>query len=203
MILAALLAVAPLAVADEVIIEPAEPAAEAVEQEVELAGAEAAPEAPKGGPQNVWWGNRSIAFGNYIKFDKAAALTPCVHGCYEPCGSCPECNQIIFDKIFFDLDKAVLRPEGRVECDRVVAYMNALKDIDVIVQGHTCDLAPDAYNVALGQRRADAVKTYLLANGIDKSRVSTRTFGEAQPWVGLEQRELNRRAIVIVVPQAK
>ena len=194
--------------AAEVVVEPAEAApaeaapAEAPATEVPAdapAMADEQPAAPSN--QDVWWGNRSIAFGNYIKFDKSTAVRePCVHGCYEPCGSCPECHQpMIFDKIFFDLDKSVLRPAGKEECDKVIAYMNAHPDIDVIVQGHTCDLAPDAYNVALGDRRAASVKHYLVEHGINSGRISTRTYGEHEPWQPTEHRELNRRAIVIVV----
>lgn len=153
--------------------------------------------------QDVWWGNRSIGFGNYLKFDKSTAQRqPCIHGCYEPCGTCPECRQpMIFDKIFFDLDKSVLRPAGREECDKVVAYMNANPEISVDVQGHCCDLATETYNVGLGQRRAESVKRYLIEHGIDPSRIKTETFGERQPWQPVEHRELNRRAIVIVLPK--
>lgn len=181
---------APAAPAEAPAVEPAPDAAELATE---------TPAAPSN--QDVWWGNRSIAFGNYIKFDKSTAVRePCIHGCYEPCGTCPECRApMIFDKIFFDLDKSVLRPEGREECDKVVAYMNAHPEVDVIVQGHCCDLATDEYNIGLGDRRAAAVKRYLIDHGIDGSRVSTRTFGEREPWQPVERRELNRRAIVIVV----
>lgn len=187
---------------------PAESAPAPEETPAEVAPADAASDATlmaeeKAAPtnQDVWWGNRSIAFGNYIKFDKSSAVRkPCIHGCYEPCGTCPECRQpMIFDKIFFDLDKSVLRPAGREECDKVIAYMNAHPDIDVQVNGYTCDLATETYNVGLGQRRADSVKRYLVEHGIDAGRISTKTHGEHDQWVGVEQRELNRRAIVIVV----
>lgn len=188
----------------EVTVEPAADAV-AIEEpaaEVPADAAAMADEQPVAhSNQDVWWGNRSVAFGNYIKFDKSTAeRQPCIHGCYEPCGSCPECHEpMIFDKIFFDLDKSVLRPAGKEECERVIAYMNAHPGIDVIVQGHCCDLAPDAYNIALGQRRAESVKRYLVEHGIDSGRISTRTYGEREPWQPVEHRELNRRAIVIVV----
>lgn len=156
---------------------------------------------------DVWWGNRSIAWGNYIKFDKPNPKAcccdhrkVCVAGCAQGCGDCEACKLITFDKIFFDLDKSVLRPAGREECDRVVKYMNENPDVDVLVQGHCCDLASDAYNVGLGQRRADSVKRYLTEHGIAGSRIKAVSFGERQPWQPLEHRELNRRAIVIVVP---
>ena len=187
---------------DVVVVEAPEVTAEpAAAADANLMAEETAPEAPAApSNQDVWWGNRSIAFGNYIKFEKSDAVRqPCIHGCYEPCGSCPECREMIFDKIFFDLDKSVLRPEGREECDKIVTYMNTLKDVDVIIQGHCCDLATDQYNVGLGQRRADSVKRYLTEHGIDPARMTTRTYGECEPWKGITERALNRRAVVIVV----
>ena len=168
--------------------------------------------------QGVWWGNRSISNGNYLKFDKAPA-TECPYGCPHCRGSkrccevgpdckicdfangpCFVCPPMYFDKIFFDLDKAVLRPDGIIECDKIVKYLNVHSDVDVVIEGHTCDLAPTDYNIGLGNRRANSVKTYLQNHGIAASRMSTKTFGESTPWVGIPQRELNRRAIVVVVP---
>ena len=140
------------------------------------------------GPEDVWWGNRSVTFRNYIPFEKIEARP-----------AAPDEGPMVFDKIFFDLDKAVLRPEGRAECDKIVAYLNRHPDKEVMIQGHTCDLASDAYNIALGDRRANAVRLYLIEHGIGAERLHTHTYGETQPWVGLPQRQLNRRAVVIVI----
>jgi len=171
-----------------------------------------ASEAPaEAAPADVWWGNRSISNGNYLKFEKFEPNCPgicdrcdenmicCDTGC--PCEKCnyicDDCeNCIIWDKIFFDLDKSDLRPEGIVECNKILEYMRLNPTVNVKVQGHTCDLAPDDYNIALGQRRADSVRQYLIDNGIAPHRIGTRTFGETTPWVGLEIRHLNRRAVV-------
>lgn len=182
--------------------------------------------------EGVWWGNRSIAYGNYIRFELGPAGAPraaaievdpncpgdckfcdenmicCKTGCkcercQYICDDCSDCPAAYFDKIFFDLDRSVLRPEGREECDKIIEYLNMHPDKDVIIEGHTCDLAPDDYNVGLGQRRADSVQRYLVEHGVNSSRISIVTYGETQPWVGLEQRELNRRAIVIVLRLAQ
>lgn len=165
----------------------------------------------------VWWGNRSISYGNYLKFDRVPA-SECPYGCPHCRGSkrccergpdcticdfengpCFVCPPMYFDKIFFDLDKSFLRPEGIEECNKIVAYMNAHPDVNVVIEGHTCDLAPTDYNIGLGQRRASSVERYLQEQGIAASRMRTKTFGESTPWVGIPQRELNRRAIVVVV----
>ncbi|HRI88326.1 MAG TPA: OmpA family protein, partial [Candidatus Hydrogenedentes bacterium] len=94
-------------------------------------------------------------------------------------------------------DKAVLKPEGKAVVDQVVAEMKAHGKDTVVIEGHTCDLGSDEYNMGLGQRRADAVKSYMLENGIDASRVSTKSLGEttpAQPNDSAANRKLNRRA---------
>ncbi len=165
---------------------------------------------------DVWWGNRSVAYGNYMKFDRIDAACegickyctkdmiccqtgcPC-ESCQYICDDCDDCPPMVFDKIFFDLDKAVLRPEGVAECARIAGYLNAHPEFDAIIEGHTCDLATDQYNIDLGSRRAESVKQCLIEHGVNSSRLSTRTYGEEQPWVGVEQRQLNRRAVVIVV----
>ena len=67
----------------------------------------------------------------------------------------------------------------------------------VLIEGHTCDLGSDAYNMALGQRRADSVKTYMTEKGIDAGRLTAKSFGETTPAVpntDEANRKLNRRA---------
>ena len=185
-------------------------------------------ESADGQAQGVWWGNRSISYGNYIRFERLDLnagrgaeldidagcpgeckfcdenLVCCTTGCQCEkceyiCDDCDDCPGGYFDKIFFDLDKSVLRPEGREECDRVLAYLEAHPEKDIVIEGHTCDLASDDYNVGLGQRRARSVEQYLIEHGVNSSRIQTATYGETLPWVGLEQRELNRRAVVLVL----
>jgi len=160
-------------------------------------------------PIDVWWGNRSISYGNYIKFDKVDARCggPATKDCICPdCvgADCPPPCEVLgagpWDKIFFDLDKSVLRPASIVECQKILAYLNANPDKGVLIEGHCCDLASDAYNVGLGQRRANAVRQWLIEQGIAPQRLQTKTFGESTPWVGHEKRELNRRAIVTSTP---
>ena len=98
---------------------------------------------------------------------------------------------------FFDFDKAVLKPEGKVEVDKLVAEMKKFAKDTVVVEGHTCDIGADTYNMGLGQRRADAVQKYMVESGIDAARVQTVSFGETKPAVpndSAANRKLNRRA---------
>ncbi|HPO15934.1 MAG TPA: OmpA family protein [Candidatus Hydrogenedentes bacterium] len=177
------------------------------------------------GAQDVGWQNRSVSFGNYLPFapvdlaalrakcpgdctycnkDKVCCKTGCkCEKCKYICDDCANCPAAVFDKIYFDLDKAVLRPQGIVECEAIVALMNSRAELVAIIEGHTCDLASDAYNMTLGQRRADAVAQYLVEHGVNSSRVSTVSLGETQPAAGVDHRELNRRAVVITLVPAK
>lgn len=84
----------------------------------------------------------------------------------------------------FDFDKAVLRPEGQKALDELVAKSGAL-DLEVILAvGHTDRLGSDAYNQKLSERRAAAVKTYLVGKGIEANKVYTEGKGEKQPKTG-------------------
>lgn len=135
-------------------------------------------------PQDVWWGNRSIAYGNYIRFEPVVMAARPV---------APAAGPPVFNKIFFDLNKTVLRPEGQSEADRVVRAMQGDAALHVVVEGHTAPPESDS----LGQRRADAVKSYLVSQGIAPSRIATQNQGDSQPWVADQQRHLNRRVVVL------
>jgi OOP family OmpA-OmpF porin len=81
----------------------------------------------------------------------------------------------------FDFDKATLRPEGKKKLDEVVAKAKAIKLEVIIAVGHTDHFGSDAYNQKLSERRAAAVKTYVVSKGIDANRVYTEGKGEKNP----------------------
>lgn len=172
------------------------------------------PEDEPSAAPGIWWGNRSVSYGNYMRFERMECQGICKYctkdmiccetgcpceSCQYICDDCDNCPPMVFDKIFFDLDSARLRPEGEAECVRIAEYLHEHVQFDVIIEGHTCDLASDQYNINLGRRRAESVKQCLLEQGVNSSRITTRSYGEEQPWMETGQRELNRRAIVIVV----
>ena len=106
-------------------------------------------------------------------------------------------KMILLNNVLFDFDKAVLKPEGKAEVDKLINEMKAHAGDTVVVEGHTCDLGSEAYNVGLGQRRADAVKNYMVESGIAAERVTATSLGETTPAVpndGEPNRKLNRRA---------
>lgn len=81
----------------------------------------------------------------------------------------------------FDFDKAVLRPEGKAKLDKLSADMKAIKLEVIIAVGHADRLGKDAYNQKLSERRAAAVKDYLVSKGVEANRVYAEGKGEKQP----------------------
>ncbi len=102
-----------------------------------------------------------------------------------------------FNSIFFDFDKAVLKPASFPELERVVQLLNDKPTINIEVAGHTDNIGTIPYNQNLSQRRANAVKKFLTSKGIDASRVTTVGYGETKPRVSNDDekdgREINRR----------
>lgn len=86
--------------------------------------------------------------------------------------------------VLFDLGKTALRPEGKAMLDKLAADLKNIKLEAIVVVGHTDRLGKDAYNQKLSERRASAVKNYLVSKGIDASRIYSEGKGEKQPVTG-------------------
>jgi len=84
----------------------------------------------------------------------------------------------------FDFNKAVLRPEGKAKLDELVAKAKEIKLEVILAVGHTDRIGSDSYNQKLSEKRAAAVKEYLVAKGIEANRVYTEGKGEKQPVTG-------------------
>ena len=104
----------------------------------------------------------------------------------------------------FDFDKSTIKPEGRQMLNGFITSLNGTQtkyDI-VIVIGHTDSIGSDAYNMKLGMRRAQAVKAYLISNGIEANKIQTLSKGEREPVADNRSaagRAKNRRVVVEVV----
>ncbi|WP_068634838.1 OmpA family protein, partial [Thauera butanivorans] len=97
----------------------------------------------------------------------------------------------------FDFDKATLKPEGRATLDDLAAQAQQLKLEVILAVGHTDRLGSDAYNQALSERRAAAVKTYLVSKGVEANRIYTEGKGESQPVTGNKCDNIrNRKALI-------
>lgn len=103
--------------------------------------------------------------------------------------------------VFFDFNKADLTAESNPELRRALKMMDQYPRMEVEIAGHTDNVGSDQYNKELSQQRANAVRSYLTANGIDASRLSAVGYGEAQPIDSNENedgRAANRRVEFIV-----
>jgi outer membrane protein OmpA-like peptidoglycan-associated protein len=96
---------------------------------------------------------------------------------------------ILLNNLFFDLEKATLRPESFPELNRIVSLMNEKPSMQIEIAGHTDNTGSDAYNLELSRRRANSVAAYLVGKGIDKSRMNVEFFGETKPMISNETRE--------------
>jgi len=96
----------------------------------------------------------------------------------------------------FDFDKSVLRPDGKKSIDDALAKLSGVDLEMVIATGHTDSVGTDAYNQKLSERRAAAVKDYLVTKGIPAAKITTIGKGESQPVATnktAEGRQKNRR----------
>ncbi len=103
---------------------------------------------------------------------------------------------ILLNNLFFDLEKATLRAESYPELNRIASLMKEKPEMQIEIAGHTDTTGPEAYNLELSKRRANAVASYLSRQGIDNTRMNVVFFGETMPMESnatLEGRKRNRR----------
>ncbi|MEZ4775948.1 MAG: FG-GAP-like repeat-containing protein [Bacteroidia bacterium] len=109
---------------------------------------------------------------------------------------------IVLENIYYDVDKATLRPESIEELDRMLEIMQQNPTLKVEISGHTDSDASDDYNLVLSDNRAKSVVDYLTAAGIEPQRLIAKGYGEQQPVAPNDTREnkqLNRRTEFKVV----
>ena len=105
----------------------------------------------------------------------------------------------------YDFNKSDLKPEGKATLDKIAADLAKIKLEVIIAVGNTDSVGTDAYNMALGQRRAQSVKSYLTSKGVDGSRIYTESKGKSNPVASnatAEGRAKNRRTDIEVVGTA-
>ena len=94
----------------------------------------------------------------------------------------------------FDFNKAVLRPAGKAKLDDLAAKAKDVKLEVILAVGHTDRIGSDAYNQKLSEKRAAAVKTYLVGKGVEANRVYTEGKGEKQPVTGDKCKKLGKES---------
>jgi len=86
-----------------------------------------------------------------------------------------------FDDVRFDFDKSVVKEDGRKTCQVVADYLKKNPKAKLLIEGHCDERGTAEYNMALGERRATAVMTYLGSLGVSKGALSTVSFGKEKP----------------------
>ena len=101
----------------------------------------------------------------------------------EAAGMAEEARRQAFESenINFDFDKYVLTPQSMMILDEKAAYLREHPDVRVLIEGHADERGTNEYNLALGDRRANSAKNYLVKSGVPESRLTTISYGEEQP----------------------
>ena len=104
-------------------------------------------------------------------------------------------------RIYFDPGSAVIKPESYPVLEDLTRVLKERPDIKVEIQGHTDSVGSESFNLALSQRRAEAVRNYLIMHGIDPSRLIAKGYGESRP-IGdnrsISGRRMNRRIDFVI-----
>ena len=109
---------------------------------------------------------------------------------------------VTFEDVHFDFDRFNLRPDALKLLDDAVAKLQANPEIRVTIEGHCDSIGTQQYNLALGERRANAARDYLVSRGIAASRLQTVSYGEDRPIADnntAQGRAQNRRAHLLVI----
>ena len=105
------------------------------------------------------------------------------------------------DTVNFDFDSAELTVSARSTLNRQSAFLNVNPDLMIVIEGHADERGTREYNLALGERRATAVRDYLVAKGINSARVRTVSYGKERPAVSGSDEAAwakNRRASTVL-----
>lgn len=104
--------------------------------------------------------------------------------------------------VLFDVDQATLKPGSMQKLFRLVTFLREQPTRGVLVEGHTDSTGSEDYNLSLSQRRAEAVRSFLVESGVEGSRVLARGYGKGYPVAGNETpagRQLNRRVELVIL----
>ncbi len=104
---------------------------------------------------------------------------------------------ILAERVHFDFDKSDIRPDAEEVLQRKVTVLREYPSVEIRIEGNCDERGSNEYNLALGQRRAEAVRRYLMSYGLEAGRFSSISYGEERPLDRSQNDEawaLNRRA---------
>jgi OOP family OmpA-OmpF porin len=111
----------------------------------------------------------------------------------------PQVQKItLASKALFDFDKAVLKPEGKAAIDsEIISRLSSVQKLElVLVTGHTDRIGTQQYNQKLSERRADAVRDYLVSRGVPRDKIETLGMGKTQPVPGVVCNQKALKALI-------
>src|SRR5215475_470995 len=116
-------------------------------------------------------------------------------------GSVEEFQVSVGDRVFFDYDSYEIRPDAQDTLKKQGAWLQQYRQYTVTIEGHCDERGTREYNLALGERRANGVKNYLVALGVDGNRLTTISYGKERPAVeGHDESSFaqNRRGVTVL-----
>jgi peptidoglycan-associated lipoprotein len=105
------------------------------------------------------------------------------------------------DRVFFDTDSSELSPQARATLDKQAQWLNQYNRYSFIVEGHADERGTREYNLALGARRAETVREYLVSRGVQAQRMRTISYGKERPVAvcnDISCWSQNRRAVTVL-----
>ena len=110
-------------------------------------------------------------------------------------------QQAVGDRVLFMVDQSTLTDAGRATLDGQVAWLQTNSDYQAVIEGHADEQGTREYNIALGGRRANAVREYMISKGLAASRLKTISYGKERPIEICSQEACyakNRRAVTVL-----
>ena len=123
------------------------------------------------------------------------------YGAHGGPGSFQEFASSVGDRVFFDTDQTDLNERGQATLDKQAEWLNRYTHYRFTVEGHADERGTREYNFALGARRSESVKNYLIAKGVSASRVKTTSYGKERPVAVCDDITCwsqNRRAVTVL-----
>jgi len=116
-------------------------------------------------------------------------------------GSVQDFNVNVGDRVFFDTDSTELSPTSQATLDKQAAWLQQYTQYNFTIEGHADERGTREYNFALGARRAETAKDYLIARGINAARIHTISYGKERPVATCNDISCwsqNRRAVTVL-----
>ena len=110
-------------------------------------------------------------------------------------------QQTVGDRVFFDTDSAAISPLAQQTLARQATWLNQNPGVNVVVEGHADERGTREYNLALGARRADSARAFLISQGVAANRLRTISYGKERPAAACSAANCwaqNRRAVSVL-----